>query len=128
MMFHYDEAFFNMYMRLLQLLFIIIMSSVFEGWTAVDIVGPLNRSEVRRALLNFQIPKSCFRTWDAIEEMILSSSDEIKGVLYESALVKRKVEEEHCKAGRKRFAWHIRVLWVFFFAIFFFKLEYSPGK
>ena len=81
---------------------IIIMSSRFEGWTAFDIVGPLNKSEVRAALLNFQIPKSSFRTWDTIEEMILSTSDEVKTVVYESALVKKKVEEEHRIAGIKR--------------------------
>jgi hypothetical protein len=78
------------------------MLSPFHGWTAHDIVGPLNKREVRAALLDYEIEKSCFRTWDSIEHMVLTSSDEVKDVLYRSAEAKRKVEEEHEKAVRKR--------------------------
>ena len=71
------------------------MESSFENWSAHDIVGPLNRAEIRSALLDFKIEKKCFRTWNSIEEMILSSSDAVKRVVYESSLVKRKIEEQH---------------------------------
>jgi hypothetical protein len=36
------------------------MSSLFDGWSAYDIVGPLNKKEVRAALLDYEIEKSCF--------------------------------------------------------------------
>lgn len=72
-----------------------LMSSTFNGWSAYDIVGSLNRKEVRAALLDFNIERGCFRTWDTIEDMILASSDEVKSVVYESALAKKKVEEQH---------------------------------
>lgn len=78
------------------------MTSSFEGWSAYDIVGPLNKREVGAALLDYQIERVCFRTWDSIEDMLLSSSDEIKNAVYQSAVVKRKVEEEHRLAVRKR--------------------------
>ena len=80
------------------------MASMFtsNGWTAHDIVGPLNKKEVRAALLDYEIERSSFRTWDSIEEMVLTSSDEVKNVLYESGLAKKKVEEEAEKVARKR--------------------------
>ena len=74
---------------------------MFEGWSAYDIVGPLNKREVRAALLDFRIERVAFRTWDSIETMLLSSSDEVKDAVYRCSLVKRKVEEEHRQAGIK---------------------------
>ena len=79
-----------------------VMSSFFQGWSAYDIVGPLNKAEIRAALLDFQIERSCFRTWDSIEDMILSSSDEVKRVVYESAVTKKNVEDQHRLAVCKR--------------------------
>lgn len=79
-----------------------IMCSSFEGWRACDIVGSLNKSEVRSVLLDFDLEKSCFRSWDSIENMISNSSDEVKDVLYRSALAKKKVEEQHRAATLKR--------------------------
>ena len=70
-------------------------TSSFNGWSAYDIVGSLNKKEVRAILLDYDIERSCFRTWDTIEEMILASSDEVKSVVYESALAKGRIEEEH---------------------------------
>ena len=75
---------------------------MFEGWLAYDIVGPLNKREVQAALLDFPIERGAFRTWDSIETMIMSSSDEVKDVVYRCSLVKRKVEEEHRQAVIKR--------------------------
>lgn len=72
-----------------------VMTSIFNGWSAYNIMGSLNKKEVCAILLDYDIKRSCFRTWDTIEDMILASSDEVKSVVYESALVKRKVEEEH---------------------------------
>jgi hypothetical protein len=71
------------------------MSSFFAGWSAYDIVGPLNKSEVRSALLDYDIERRCFRTWDSIEQMIFKASDEVKHVLYQCSLAKKKVEEQH---------------------------------
>ena len=78
------------------------MSSIFNNWSAHDIVGPLNKSEVRAALLDYPIERSCFRTWDSIESMILSSSDEVKSILYQSGVAKARVEEEHRVLVHKR--------------------------
>jgi hypothetical protein len=78
------------------------MSSAFYGWSAYDIVGLLTKKEIRSALLDFQIEKSCFRTWDSIEDMILTSSDEVKAVVYESAMAKKKIDEQHRIAVLKR--------------------------
>ena len=78
------------------------MTSSFNGWSAYDIVGSLTKKEVRALLLDYDIERSCFRTWDAIEEMILASSDEVKNVVYQSALAKRKVEELHRNEILKR--------------------------
>ena len=78
------------------------MTSFFHGWSAYDIVGPLNKAEIRAALLDYQIERSCFRTWDSIEDMILKSSDEVKRVVYESAITKKNVEEQHRIASCKR--------------------------
>lgn len=72
-----------------------VMTLIFNGWSAYNIMGSLNKKEVCAILLDYDIKRSCFRTWDTIEDMILASSDEVKSVVYESALVKRKVEEEH---------------------------------
>jgi hypothetical protein len=76
--------------------------SLFTGWSAHDIVGSLNKSEVRRALLDYDLEKGCFRTWDSIERMLLFASDEIKGAIHRSAIVKGKIEEEHRNAVLKR--------------------------
>lgn len=76
--------------------------SVFKDWSAYDIVGPLNKSEVRAALLDCDIQKSSFRTWDSIEAMILASPDNVKKIVYDCSLVKRKIEEEHRIVGLKR--------------------------
>ena len=78
------------------------MTSFFNGWTAHDIIGPLNKREVRAALLDYSIEKSCFRTWDSIEDMILHCSDDVKNVVYQSGVVKARVEEEHRKEVHKR--------------------------
>jgi hypothetical protein len=78
------------------------MMSFFDGWTAHAIVGPLNKKEVRTALLDYGIERLCFRTWDTIEQMILNSSDEVKKILYESGVSKRIVEEQHRSATLKR--------------------------
>ena len=80
----------------------IVMSSSFNGFSAYDIVGSLNKREVRALLLDYDIERGCFRTWDTIEEMILASSDEVKNVVYQSALAKRKVEEQHRMENLKR--------------------------
>jgi hypothetical protein len=71
------------------------MKSPFDGWSAYEIMGPLNRKEVRATLLDYDIERGCFRMWDMIEKMILASSDEVKDVVYQSALVKTKIEEQH---------------------------------
>jgi hypothetical protein len=78
------------------------MASIFNNWSAHDIVGPLNKREVRAALLDYAIERSCFRTWDSIEKMILSSSDEVKSVLHQSGVAKARVEEEHQIVIHKR--------------------------
>ena len=78
------------------------MASFFKGWTAHDIVGPLNKSEVRAALLDCDIEKRWFRTWDLIEQMILAASEEVKNIVYQSALAKKKIEEQHQKVVLKR--------------------------
>lgn len=78
------------------------MSSRFHGLSAHDIIGPLNKREVRTALLDYEIEKSCFRTWDSVERMILRSSDEVKEVLFQCGEAKRVVEEEHHMSGLKR--------------------------
>lgn len=48
-------------------LFFFVMSSSFNNWSAHDIVGPINKREVCAALLDYEINKFCFRTWDTIE-------------------------------------------------------------
>lgn len=68
---------------------------MFEGWSAHDIIGPLNKTEVRATLLGCEIPPTCFRTWDSIENMIMTSSEAVKMILHQSAIVKQKVEEQH---------------------------------
>ena len=74
---------------------IVVMTSIFNGWSAHEIVGPLNKAEVRKALLDYDVEKSSFRTWDSIEKMVLGSSDEIKEALYQSGMTKKKIEDEH---------------------------------
>ena len=78
------------------------MSSPFNGWTAHEIIGPLNRSEVRAALLDYGIQRNCFRTWNAIERLVLESSDEVKNILYQCGMTKARVEEQHRLAVAKR--------------------------
>lgn len=77
-------------------------SSFFNGWSAHDIIGSLTRTEVRLALLDHGIRPNCFRTWDAIEAMIMTSSDEVKSVLYQSAIAKSNIEEQHRLTTLKR--------------------------
>ena len=78
------------------------MSLSFIGWSAYDIVGPLNKREVQAVLLDYGIEKKWFRSWDSIEEMIMRSSHEVKTVLYESSMAKKKVEEQRRIAELKR--------------------------
>jgi hypothetical protein len=76
--------------------------SSFENWAAYDIVGPLSKAEVKAALLDYGFERKRFRTWDSIEELVLTGSDEVKNVLYQSAVAKRNVEEQHCIELHKR--------------------------
>jgi hypothetical protein len=76
--------------------------SSFENLTAYDIVGPLNKAEVKAALLDYGFERKRFRTWDSIEDLVLTSSDEVKNVLYQSAVAKKDVEEQHRIEFRKR--------------------------
>ena len=78
------------------------MTSVFNGWMAHQIVGPLNKAEVRNALLDYNIERLRFRTWDTIEVLILESSDEVKNVVYQCGQAKQIVEDEHRITGLKR--------------------------
>ena len=78
------------------------MLSYFDGWSAHDIIGPLNKKEVRTALLDYEIEKSSFRSWDSVERMILRSSDEVKEVLFQCGQAKKRVEDEHRICGLKR--------------------------
>lgn len=80
----------------------LIMTSSFAGWSAHQIIGTLNRNEVRAALLEFKMEKSSFRTWDTIEKMILESSDDVKRVLYECGVTKANVERQHQISGLKQ--------------------------
>ena len=82
--------------------FFFFMPSFFAGWSAHDIVGSLNKAEVRAALLDYDIEKKCLRSWDAIETMLLNASDEVKNTLYQCALTKGRIEEQHQMATRKR--------------------------
>ena len=75
---------------------------MFNGWSAYDIVGTLKKSEVRAALLDFSIERSCFRTWDSIEDMLMNSSDDVKSAVYRSQKAKANVEEEHRISTMKR--------------------------
>lgn len=68
---------------------------MFNGWSAHDIIGSLNKKEVRAALLDFGLNPKCFRTWDSIEKLILTSSDTIKTTLHQSAIAKGNIEEQH---------------------------------
>ena len=78
------------------------MASSFTGWSAHDIVGPLNKSEVRGCLLDFNLEKACFRTWDSIEQMIWTVSDDVKNVIYRCAMAKRNVKQQHRVSVLKR--------------------------
>lgn len=78
------------------------MSSFFDGWTAHDIIGTLNKREVETALLDQKVPPSSFRSWNSVERMILSSSDQVKTILYESAIAKKDVEDQHQAMVSKR--------------------------
>ena len=78
------------------------MPSLFDGRSAVDIVGSLNKKEVRALLLEHGIEKSCFRSWDAIEDMILGASDEVKNIVFQGAKAKGDIEEQHRHEVRKR--------------------------
>ena len=79
-----------------------IMSSFFDGWTAYDIVGCLSKREVQSVLLDYSIEKRWFRSWDTIEEMILRSPDDVKNVVYQSAIAKKKIEDEHRRELERR--------------------------
>jgi hypothetical protein len=78
------------------------MSFSFKDWSAYDIVGPLNKAEVRSVLLDHGFERKCFRSWNSIEELILSTSDEMKNIVYQSAVAKKRVEEQHQKVVLKR--------------------------
>ena len=75
---------------------------MFNGWSAYDIIGTLKKSEVRAALLDYSIERSCFRTWDFIEDMLMNSSDDVKSAVYRSQMAKANVEEEHHISTMKR--------------------------
>ena len=81
--------------------FFFVIVSMFNGWSAYDIVGTL-KSEVLAALLDYSIERSCFRTWDSIEDMLMNSSDDVKSAVYRSQMAKAKVEEEHRISTMKR--------------------------
>ena len=55
---------------------------MFNSWSAYDIVGTLKKSEVCAALLDYSIERSCFRTWDFIEDILMNSSDDVKSAMY----------------------------------------------
>ena len=38
---------------------------------------------------------STFHTWDTVEEMILDASDDVKNAVYQCALAKKNIEEQH---------------------------------
>jgi hypothetical protein len=78
------------------------MASFFNNWTAHEIIGPLNKREVRSALLDHGFERKCFRTWDLIEEVVLNSTDEVKEILYQAGLTKNRVEEQERRASLKR--------------------------
>ena len=83
-------------------LIIFVMPTFFDDRSAVDIVGSLNKKEVRALLLDYGIKKACFRSWDAIEEMILGASDEVKNVVFQGAKAKGDIEIQHQHEVRKR--------------------------
>lgn len=76
--------------------------SPFAGWSAHEIIGPLNQREVRTALLEYNIERSCFRSWNTIEQMVLKSGDDVKRVLYESGVTKANIEKQHQVIGLKQ--------------------------
>jgi hypothetical protein len=78
------------------------MISSFDGWSAYDIVGPLSKAEIRAILLDYGIERKWFRSWNSIEEMLLGSSDEVKRVVYRSAVTKRNVEDAAHYEMKKR--------------------------
>lgn len=78
------------------------MTSPFAGWTAHQIVGPLNKKEVDAALVEFKIERSSFRTWNTIEQMIMSRGDNVKGTLYKCGVAKANVEKQQELIGIKR--------------------------
>ena len=73
-------------------LIIFVMPTFFDDRSAVDIVGSLNKKEVRALLLDYGIEKACFQSWDAIEEMIFGASDEVKNVVFQGAKAKGDIE------------------------------------
>jgi hypothetical protein len=78
LMFHTGNAVRDYFVRRITLLIFFIMISFFDNWSAHDIIGPLNKREVCAALLDFEIERKYFRTWDTIEEMVVNSTDEVK--------------------------------------------------
>ena len=82
--------------------FTFVMSSFFEGWSAHDIIGPLNRKEVRAVLVGLEVGRVSFRTWNDIGKTILNSDDDVKVALFETGIAKWNVEEEHRLIGLKR--------------------------
>ena len=74
----------------------------FRGMDGHDIIGTLNRNEVRAALLEQEILPSSFRSWDSIGRMIMSSTDIIKTILHESTIAKKDVEDQHQATVLKR--------------------------
>ena len=71
------------------------MLSFFAGWSAHDIIGLLNRKEVRAILVGFEVGRVSFQMWDDIGKMILNRDDDVKAALFESGIAKWNVEEEH---------------------------------
>ena len=78
------------------------MASFYEGWSSHDIIGTLNRAEVKAALLDQKLLTLDFRTWNSIDKMIQSSSDMVKTILHESAMAKKDVEDQHRASVLKR--------------------------
>jgi hypothetical protein len=101
----------------------------FADWSAHKIIGPLNQREVHAVLLEYNIKRSSFHTWDIIKRMILHSGDDVKMVLYESGKGKAVIEEQHQAADVKRhqeakaMAWNVWWHIGQFFSFLFFKIR-----
>ena len=83
------------------------MSLSLSSLSVTDIVGPLNKMEVQAALLDYEIEKKCFQSWDSIEEMIWGASEDVKRAIYESAVAKKNVESQGWIVELKRRREHL---------------------